>query len=200
MTADSVSIEPILEELANTLRNSKKLERVARYWNGFENWLKFEWVDALATKRDWHPWIEDDGNWTYGQVGVEYRYRRAREDPPSERMSKLIDLWLAAVGTEDTRNEPTYYIEIKTAFANTNQSKQIDAWKSDFEALEQVFSAGSGGLREDVQGFASVLVTVGIPNRPNAVPDDCWSAAIVDGDPMTGYHLPIRMWALRRER
>jgi hypothetical protein len=183
-----------------------RLIRIAQHWNGFENWLKWELADAVRTERpSWTPWVLGEGGvWTYGQFGVEYRYRKAPTDPPSGRSAKLVDFWVSA---EDARvPDVSSYFELKTVFYNANHGKQVDGWRADFLALEDVLSVRKT-LRDDVAGFASVLCAVGFPKAAwgEAVSGQgkCWERTLADRDqhtPENDYVLPIRLSALRRTR
>lgn len=146
-------LDDTLEAMRSFLAAHERLDGVAGYWNGFEGWLKFEIATELERRYQVAPWTKAGAKWTWGDVGVEYRYRQpsSRSHDGNEH-AKLIDIWLG--------HDPSYYFELKVAFCNSNAGKQLRSWRTDFEKLAIVLE-GDG----QAQGYASVLVAVGHEDR-----------------------------------
>lgn len=146
-------LDDILDAMRSFLAAHERLDGVAGYWNGFEGWLKFEIATELERRYQVAPWIKAGTSWTWGDIGVEYRYRQSpgRSSDENER-AKLIDIWFG--------HDPSYYFELKVAFCNKNAGKQLRSWRADFEKLAIVLE---GDRR--AQGFASVLVAVGYEDK-----------------------------------
>jgi hypothetical protein len=156
-----------LSEALNIMRNhliSRKhhLNQIAEFRNGFEHWLKFELAVALREQTRAAVW-QYEGNTPrdYGDVGVEYRYRRTldlMQNTEEMLKEKLIDLWFG--------HSPTLYFELKTAFDHANKHKQIRSWLADFAKLDALLRDEDG-----VAGYASVLVSIGFDN-------DAWKSTV----------------------
>ncbi|MBX3269801.1 MAG: hypothetical protein KF729_06050 [Sandaracinaceae bacterium] len=152
------NLDSLIEEIRAYLAGHERLPRVAGYWHGFEGWLKFEIATELERAHQIQPWTRSGSGWTWGDIGVEYRYRQVKsDDRDGNEPTKLIDLWVG--------NEPTY-VELKNAFRNANAGKQLRSWRADFEKLTIVLEGDS-----KVRGYASILVAVGHNDRE-------WSEAI----------------------
>jgi len=151
-------LDDILDAMRSFLATHERLDGVAGYWNGFEGWLKFEIATELERRYQVAPWTKAGTSWTWGDVGVEYRYRQSpgRSSDGNEH-AKLIDIWLG--------HDPSYYFELKVAFYNSNAWKQLRSWRADFEKLAIVLEGDP-----QARGYASVLVAVGYNN-------DQWSEA-----------------------
>lgn len=176
-------------------RKKARVNRIAEFWNGFEGWLKFELAVALRRHAGVEVWSRtEDGRLDYGEVGVEYRYRRAPGaggDAEELVKEKLIDFWYGY--------SPTLYFELKSVFANANQGKQIQSWRSDFDKLGQVLKGD-----ETAVGYASVLISVGFDedrwhstlNRAKldeTLPGAFWNGGLI----VNREAGPIRLCALR---
>lgn len=178
------SVDAVLDVMREYLAAHERLDAVASHWNGFEGWLKFELATELRRRLQVVPWQRNTGGkWERGQIGVEYRHKREERGEPEK--AKLIDLWVG--------NPGTLYFELKVAFANGNATKQIRSWRADFEKLRVVLEGEEG-----VDGFASVLVSVGHDDRQ-------WTRAIAEaqddprfyGDAIVSNRCPEDVGAIR---
>ena len=129
-----MGIDRILDGFLGYLGTTRleTLAAIAKLENGFEDWLKFELAAWLITAHNYQPKANTHG------VGVEYR---ARLDlPPGTpwrdcTQSKRIDLWVTS-GSNDSRDSDACYFELKVAFDNSNWTKQLGSWVSDYRALD----------------------------------------------------------------
>ena len=109
----------LVEYWVKHLRKMEKkrgaLGTIAQFRNGPEAWFKFELGAALVQAKGHKPaqW-DEDGDWDYGDVGLEYRAGLRRNTTAGASRHKgetLIDLYVSASpGHDDSR---CHYIELK---------------------------------------------------------------------------------------
>lgn len=111
------------------------LHHLERLSNGFEGWIKIEfllWLTAYRTTPLALSLHVEDGE---GDVGAEYnlvldkRYRGMDKQRPTKR----CDLWI-----RDAHTPSFHYIELKAPFANTNRGKVIDSAADDFWCMSRL--------------------------------------------------------------
>lgn len=78
------SVGFLCEDILSFLSGHNNISNVAKFWNGFEGWMKFEIVTHLMNEYKFEPWEGDK----YGAIGVEYKAGvQAKRVRPMEKNS-----------------------------------------------------------------------------------------------------------------
>lgn len=150
------------------------IARIAQLTNGFEGWLKIEFL----------LWLVEQGLELNKGVGVEHRAKIDAQHAEMGRQEKLCDLWLAS-----TSLDRYHYVELKAPFANRNQGKVLrsaghDLWYvSRLEATYEKAATGNAivvgvGFDEPAWRQAEAQVTVaaacGAPGHSGELCPSVW--------------------------
>lgn len=146
------SVGFLCEDILSFLSGHNNISNVAKFWNGFEGWMKFEIVTHLMNEYKFEPWEGDE----YGAIGVEYKAVGASEEGASngkKQYSKRVDFWIS----EDRDSHKYYCVELKVVFNNVNRGKMRGYWISDYLGMLDIQD-------ENAIGFASIAAFVGFDN------------------------------------
>ena len=176
-TVKKLAPEQVIAAFVKRLRDKEEeVARIASFWNGFEDWLKFELALELCARWGRRPWTDQSDEATALSIGVEYK-APLRATRGALRASKQVDLWVSA---QDEERETWHFVELKVAFKNDNKGKPIASCLSDVEALRAIRDRQAAGR-------IALLVTVGFADEDlkKALPsvEPAW---IHKGDPSRG--------------
>lgn len=138
-----VGIESVANSFGEFMREldeGPRAAQLARLQNGFEGWLKVEFLLWLTRPDRAGLVLNDD-------VGVEYKFTMETEVGTDLRR-KQCDLWIRS-----SNLARYHYVELKAPFANSNRGKVIDSAAFDLRCLMQMHSK-----HEQAASGAAVIV------------------------------------------
>lgn len=137
------------------------VEALGKLANGFEGWLKIEWLMWLHTQRGLR--LGPDPVDPYAEVGAEYPAKLDQRHGGMDKETKRVDLWI-----KDAGSPPRYhYVEIKAPFENQNADKLLDGAGDDLWYVTR--------LRKKYEQCASgSLVVLGV-----GFDDENWERALI---------------------
>lgn len=160
----NLSAQQLVDAFLKRLQDKKEdVARIASFWNGFENWLKFELALELCEGWERRPWSDQSDDGTPLSIGVEHRAQLRTRTRSGAQAAKRVDLWVSS------RFKPTeqwHFVELKVAFKNPNEGKQLASCLADLASLRAI-------LDRQAESGIVLLVAVGFdePDLASAVPD-----------------------------
>lgn len=133
-------VSSVVDEFSEFVQDASRgvtLGRVASLANGFEGWLKIEFL----------LWFLGRGFTLNEDVGVEYKFK-TQADTGTGIFQKQCDLW---VRSSDLSR--FHYVEFKAPFANHNRVKMINSAAYDFRCLARM----EHGYEEAASGAVIVV-------------------------------------------
>lgn len=144
--------------------------RIAQLRNGFEGWIKVEWLMWLTAHRTPPLTLHHD-------VGVEYSLALDGTADGMDRHTKRCDIWMRNAG------DHFHYVELKAPFCNTNAGKVLISAGNDLWYMSRIRQsyerAASGSAIVLGVGFAehsSWVDAVHRVQRQAGLPEDMTAA------------------------
>jgi hypothetical protein len=129
--AHTSAVAKVFRDFADDLATERPghLEALGRVVNGFEGWIRTEFVLWLAVARGF---AIDQGDHR-GDVGVEYTAKL--DGRQTDLRTKRCDMWLRAAPLP---SRAFHYVEFKVVFAKTNRDKMLELAAGDLQFMSQL--------------------------------------------------------------